>query len=572
MLLARAVRSRAVPRLVDTTIRLLSQEPLAGALPTAEILRVAEILDEAGFACLEVSGGGVFDATVRRRVETPWERIRAIKARVSTPLGIALRGRFLVGSQPVERRHRRPVRLLRGRERDRGLPAPRPAERRLEPPRGGSCDHDAGRRLPRGSRLQPRAHGRDRHARRAGAQAPDLGATPRHRQRPDGRALPAPRAGARRADQGGERAARRLLRPGLGRHRPCLRARRRRGRARTSSRRPCTRSRSRCTASPASRSPSRSRASGRRPGSRPTGSGRRPTSSTSTSGTSRCRRSRRGSPCARPSTTCRRASSRRSTSTCALTRPRDRLEEVLEEVGQGARRGRVAAAGRADRTDPREPGAPPCARGPALRQRDRRVPRARPGRIRGHAGADRSHASSAPSSSSRRGADASTTSLYRGGRARGRRGPGGERRGARAHRDVRVRRGGAPAHDPRAPLSRDRAHRRGRRRRAGGAHPRAREDRPGERRGRDRDRGRGDARLGAAGRRAARFPALRSRRRDRGSGSTPAGSTGARRRRHRPGRVADGRRFFRARTPGLPRSWTSATPSSRVRRSACSRR
>jgi oxaloacetate decarboxylase (Na+ extruding) subunit alpha len=90
-----------VPKLVDTTIRLLSQEPLAGALPTAEILHVAEILDRAGFACLEVSGGGVFDATVRRRAETPWERIRAIKSRVSTPLGIALRGRFLVGSQPV---------------------------------------------------------------------------------------------------------------------------------------------------------------------------------------------------------------------------------------------------------------------------------------------------------------------------------------------------------------------------------------------------------------------------------------------------------------------------------------
>jgi len=90
-----------VPKLVDTTIRLLSQEPLAGRLPTAEVLRVAEILDGAGFACLEVSGGGVFDATVRRRVESPWERIRAIKGRVSTPLGIALRGRFLVGSRPV---------------------------------------------------------------------------------------------------------------------------------------------------------------------------------------------------------------------------------------------------------------------------------------------------------------------------------------------------------------------------------------------------------------------------------------------------------------------------------------
>ena len=96
-----SLRSRAVPKLVDTTIRLLSQEPLAGRLPTAEVLRVAEILDQAGFACLEVSGGGVFDALVRRRVESPWERIRALKARLSTPLGIALRGRFVVGSRPV---------------------------------------------------------------------------------------------------------------------------------------------------------------------------------------------------------------------------------------------------------------------------------------------------------------------------------------------------------------------------------------------------------------------------------------------------------------------------------------
>jgi oxaloacetate decarboxylase alpha subunit len=90
-----------VPQLVDTTIRLLSQEPLAGKVPTGEVLRVGEILDGAGFACLEVSGGGVFDAAVRRGVESPWERIRALDARTTTPLGIALRGRFLVGSKPV---------------------------------------------------------------------------------------------------------------------------------------------------------------------------------------------------------------------------------------------------------------------------------------------------------------------------------------------------------------------------------------------------------------------------------------------------------------------------------------
>ncbi len=90
-----------MPTLVDTTIRLLSQEPLAGKVPTGEVLHIAEILDRAGFACLEVSGGGVFDAAVRRSVESPWERIRALDARTTTPLGIALRGRFLVGSRPV---------------------------------------------------------------------------------------------------------------------------------------------------------------------------------------------------------------------------------------------------------------------------------------------------------------------------------------------------------------------------------------------------------------------------------------------------------------------------------------
>ena len=90
-----------MPRLVDTTIRLLSQEPLAGKVPTADLLRLAEVLDQAGFASLEVSGGGVFDTAVRRGVESPWERIRALKARTTTPLGIALRGRFLVGSRPV---------------------------------------------------------------------------------------------------------------------------------------------------------------------------------------------------------------------------------------------------------------------------------------------------------------------------------------------------------------------------------------------------------------------------------------------------------------------------------------
>jgi oxaloacetate decarboxylase alpha subunit len=90
-----------VPTLADTTIRLLGQDPLAGGMPTAAQLELAEILDRAGFSYLEVSGGGCFESAVKRGVESPWERIRALKARTKTPLGLALRGRFLVGSRPV---------------------------------------------------------------------------------------------------------------------------------------------------------------------------------------------------------------------------------------------------------------------------------------------------------------------------------------------------------------------------------------------------------------------------------------------------------------------------------------
>ena len=34
-----------MPRLADTTIRLLGQEPLAGRMPTADVLELAGILD-----------------------------------------------------------------------------------------------------------------------------------------------------------------------------------------------------------------------------------------------------------------------------------------------------------------------------------------------------------------------------------------------------------------------------------------------------------------------------------------------------------------------------------------------
>lgn len=90
-------------RLVDTTLRILAQEPIAGRVPASLQFEACELLDSAGFHVLEVTGGGCFHSAVQRGVESPWERIRNLRRRAAqTPLGMALRGRFLVGTQPVE--------------------------------------------------------------------------------------------------------------------------------------------------------------------------------------------------------------------------------------------------------------------------------------------------------------------------------------------------------------------------------------------------------------------------------------------------------------------------------------
>ena len=74
-------------------------------MPTADLLGLAEVLDTAGFACLEVSGGGVFDSAVRRGVESPWERIRALKLRTKTP-GLPSAVASSSAPRPVARRFR----------------------------------------------------------------------------------------------------------------------------------------------------------------------------------------------------------------------------------------------------------------------------------------------------------------------------------------------------------------------------------------------------------------------------------------------------------------------------------
>ena len=141
-------------------------------MPTAELLRLAEILDGAGFAYLEVSGGGVLrHGGAPRRREPVGADPRAERAHARrrsrwrcAAASSSARGRSAATSSAASSPQR-------GRERDRRLPPPRPAERRREPARGGRGDQRGRQGVRRRARLQLRLHGRDRGAGRAGAQA-----------------------------------------------------------------------------------------------------------------------------------------------------------------------------------------------------------------------------------------------------------------------------------------------------------------------------------------------------------------------------------------------------------------
>ena len=380
-----------MPALVDTTIRLLGQEPLAGRMPTAELLRLAEILDGAG---VRVPRGlrrrRASTRAVRRGVESPWERIRALNERTKTPLAMALRGRFLVGSRPVGGDFVRRFVASRRRERDRGLPPPRPAERRREPARGGPRrSRPRARSSTPGSSTAPATRARPRRwwSRRASC----LSSAPRACSCTTRRARCSPTAhrssSATLAEASGLPVG--LYCQGAGGNALAAGAR---GRARR--RRP-DRLRGlpgRAHAPPRLRRGARDGARRARdwtPAWTSTRSGGRRSSSTSTSATSRSRRSRRESPCAPPSTSCRPASS-------AALDAHLRAQAAGRPPRRGARRaradprgGRLAAARVADRADPRLAGAPPRALGEPLPDRRRRAARADRGPLRQPAGADR---------------------------------------------------------------------------------------------------------------------------------------------------------------------------------------
>jgi len=65
---------------------------------TADMIPVAEMMDEVGFHSLEVWGGATFDTMHRFLNEDPWERIRTLKKYIKkTSFSMLLRGQNLVG-------------------------------------------------------------------------------------------------------------------------------------------------------------------------------------------------------------------------------------------------------------------------------------------------------------------------------------------------------------------------------------------------------------------------------------------------------------------------------------------
>jgi oxaloacetate decarboxylase alpha subunit len=85
-------------RITDTTLRDAHQSLWATRMRTEDMLRIIDVIDNAGYYTLECWGGATFDVCLRFLRENPWERLRLIKSRAkNTPLQMLLRGQNLVG-------------------------------------------------------------------------------------------------------------------------------------------------------------------------------------------------------------------------------------------------------------------------------------------------------------------------------------------------------------------------------------------------------------------------------------------------------------------------------------------
>ena len=85
-------------KITDVILRDAHQSLLATRMKTADMLPIAEQLDQVGYFSLEMWGGATFDACIRFLNEDPWDRVRQLKKRITkTPFQMLLRGQNLLG-------------------------------------------------------------------------------------------------------------------------------------------------------------------------------------------------------------------------------------------------------------------------------------------------------------------------------------------------------------------------------------------------------------------------------------------------------------------------------------------
>ena len=84
--------------IIDTTFRDAHQSLIATRMSTSDMIPIAEKMDNVGFYSMEVWGGATFDVAIRYLREDPWERLKALKERISkTKLQMLIRGQNIVG-------------------------------------------------------------------------------------------------------------------------------------------------------------------------------------------------------------------------------------------------------------------------------------------------------------------------------------------------------------------------------------------------------------------------------------------------------------------------------------------
>ena len=93
-----ATQPRRRVGITDVTLRDGHQSLIATRLRTADMLPIAEAMDEVGFHSCEVWGGATFDSAMRFCGDDPWQRLQELRRRFKrTKLQMLLRGQSLVG-------------------------------------------------------------------------------------------------------------------------------------------------------------------------------------------------------------------------------------------------------------------------------------------------------------------------------------------------------------------------------------------------------------------------------------------------------------------------------------------